>query len=90
MMTMSIIAGLVYFAVGCGVAVLSMHELATGDRLGLRNRLMALGAAILWLPTLLLVMVGAGVAAFRPAERQIAPVRAAVARHRRNLPSQQI
>lgn len=66
MMTLLIIAGLAYVAIGCGVALLSRHELATSRRLGRSNRLMAFGAALFWLPTLLVMIGTAVVMAARP------------------------
>lgn len=66
MMTLSIFAGLAYFVVGCGVAFLSLSELSASGRARRRNRLMALAGALLWPPTLLLVVIAAALRALLP------------------------
>lgn len=89
MMTLLILAGLAYVAIGCGVALLSRHELATSGRVRRSNRLMALGAALFWLPTLLVLIATAIVMAVRPVSPRIeAPVRVGASRHTGGCPTE--
>lgn len=71
MFTLVLFAVSVYFAIGLGFAMLSLHELATNGRDRPFNRLIAWLGILLWLPMLLAVMVGALFAARRPTQAPI-------------------
>lgn len=71
MFILIVFATVAYLAIGLGFTMLSLHELATGRRDGLINRLMAWSGILLWLPMLVVVAVSAFYVSLRPASRQV-------------------
>ena len=55
MFILLVVVLLAYLAVGFGFTMLSLHELATGRRDRLLNRLLAWSGVLLWMPMLLIV-----------------------------------
>lgn len=68
---------LAYLAIGFGFSMLSLHELATGRRDRIFNKLLAWSGVVLWLPMLLVVIGSALFASRAPAP---SPVPAATSR----------
>lgn len=76
MFILIVFASLAYLAIGLGFTVLSLHELATGRRDGIINRLMAWSGIVLWLPMLIAVAVSAFFISLRPTHPQVPAVAA--------------
>lgn len=71
MFILIVFASVAYLAIGLGFTVLSLHELATGRRDGILNRLMAWSGIVLWLPMLVAVAVSAFFVSLRPPHPQV-------------------
>ncbi|WP_026789983.1 hypothetical protein [Pleomorphomonas oryzae] len=71
MFILIVFATVAYLAIGLGFTMLSLHELATGRRDRLINRLMAWSGILLWLPTLVVVAISAFYVSLRPASPQV-------------------
>lgn len=71
MFILIVFASVAYLAIGLGFTMLSLHELATGRRDRVINRLMAWSGVLLWLPMLLVVAISAFFVSLRPANPQV-------------------
>ncbi|WP_370675776.1 hypothetical protein [Pleomorphomonas sp. PLEO] len=76
MFILIVFAGLAYLAIGFGFTMLSLHELATGRREGILNRLMAWSGILLWLPMLVVVVASAFFVSLRPTQPRVPAIAA--------------
>ncbi|MBS1167012.1 MAG: hypothetical protein H6R00_3037 [Proteobacteria bacterium] len=71
MFILIVFASVAYLAIGFGFTMLSLHELATGRRDRVINRLMAWSGVLLWLPMLFVVVASAFFVSLRSAQPQV-------------------
>lgn len=71
MFVLLVVVLLAYLAIGLGFSMLSLHELATGRRDRVFNRLLAWSGVVLWLPMLLVVAGSALLVSKSPARSPV-------------------